>query len=574
MAPRRFNQRTSPLTNFGIAVALLVGLGAAGYGVANYYGLFDSREKVVEKSRKGLVPVPRSLVALKAFEKIEREDVYDRALGDESYFWLPKEQVDAHPEWVTRVDQVIGRVMARDKRAEFVFSDKDFLPEGSRTGLSGGVPDGKQGFFLEAQQIPGLRLLKIGDRFDLMASLPEESANAGAEYGLLVGGIKALGNKPIPLNGVRLLVQSGMMIALTNGKAMTTQGALEFDQADSRGRPTASQKEEQVAIAIDAEEVVPLTQALGAKLTIHAIARSGQKNEPDSSVDELAGLVPFPAAAVGVKAFSRITARDLAEPLTGELRQYYFKPGAASDKWIGSVSDLLGRVVRRDIDAGYIFSEDDFLTPDSVIRDVKAYERVRAEDLANPAISAYVGRVYADDLSAGQTISESDLLPPNASPGIAGGIPTGRMAVSIPVGTIAGLGELTRGNQFDLIASAPFDLQKELGSQVQFAGGAMTSLADKAVNTVLAVNAIVIDRHEKHVTLAILPSEVAGITKALALKTSMFSIAKSENVRGSQPAVGSTTTELVSDADPFAEMAITELIVGSKRSLSAFRKSK
>jgi len=553
---------------------VLAGLGGAGYGIANYYGLFEAPEKVVEKSRKGMIAVPKSLVALKAFDKIEREDVYDRTLADDSYFWLPKEQVDAHPEWVTRVEQVIGRVMARDKRAEFVFSDKDFLPEGSRTGLSGGVPEGKQGFFLEAEQIPGLRLLKIGDRFDLMASLPEESANAGAEYGLLVGGIKARGNKPIPLNGVRLLVQSGTMIALTNGRTMTTQGALEFDQTDSRGRPTTQQKDEQVAIAIDAEEVVPLTQALGAKLTIHAVARSGQQIENANPVNELVGLIPFPAAAVGVKAFSRITAHDLAEPLTGELRQYYFKPDATSEKWIGSVSDLLGRVVRRDIDAGYIFSENDFLPPDSVIRDVKAYARVQADDLANPAFSAFIGRVLANDLSAGQPISDTDLLPPNASPGIAGGIPAGRMAVSVPVANITGLGELSRGNHCDVIASAPFDLRKELGSKVQFAGGTVTSLADKAVNTVLAVNAVVVDRQDNQVTLAILPTEVAGLTKSLALKTTMFSIAKSGRLDVNQVEMDSTMTELVSDENPFTEIAITELIVGQDRSLSAYRKNK
>ena len=574
MPSRRRSQRTSPLINLGIAVAVLAGVGAAGYGIANYYGLFESRTKVVDKSRKGLVPIPKSLVAIKAFEKVDREDVYDRTLGDESYFWLPKDQVDAHPEWMTRVEQVIGRVMARDKRADFVFSEKDFLPEGSRTGLSGGVPEGKQGFFLEAEQIPGLRLLKIGDRFDLMASLPEESANAGAEYGLLVGGIKARGNKPIPLNGVRLLVQSGTMIALTNGRVMTTQGALEFNQTDSRGRPTTQQKDEQVAIAIDAEEVVPLTQALGAKLTIHAVARSGQKVENANPVNELAGLIPFPAAAVGVKAFHRLTAHDLAEPLTGELRQYYFKPGATSKQWIGSVSDLLGRVVRRDIDAGYIFSESDFLPPDSVIRDVKAYARVQADDLANPATSLFLGRVLGNDLSAGQAISDDNLLPPDASPGIAGGIPAGLMAVSIPVETITGLGELSRGNRCDVIASTPFDLQKELGSNVQLAGGWMTSLTDKAVNTVLAVDALVVDRQNKQVTLAIAPSEVAGLTKSLALKTSMYSIAKSGRSDVAHAVFTTQTTALTSDANPFEGIATTEVIIGKTRSLSAFRKSK
>jgi len=524
MAPRRRTQRTNPLINLGIAIAVLAGIGVAGYAVGNYLGFFETREVVVEQSREGLVAIPKSLSAMSAFEKVNREDVYDRTLGEDSYFWLPKDQVDAHPEWITRVEQVIGRVMARDKRVDFVFSENDFLPEGSRVGLSGGVPDGKQGFFLDAEQIPGLRLLKIGDRFDLMASLPEESANAQAEYGLLVGGIKARGNKPIPLNGVRLLVQSGTMIALTNGRSMTTQGALEFDAVDSRGRPTTQTRDEQVAIAIDAEEVVPLTQALGDQLKIHAVARSGQKVESVSPVNELAGLIAFPAAAVSIQAYRPITAQDLAEPLTGELRQYYFKPNAVSDDWIGSVGDLLGRVVRRDIDAGYIFTED-------------------------------------------------DLLPKGAPSGISGGIPAGRMAMTIATETVAGLAELSRGNRCDVMSSARFDLQSELGSQINIGGRVLASLGDKAINTLVAVNALVVDRQDDRVTLAVMPSEIAGLTKSLALKTPMFSIAKPGGGPFVGDAIASPPTELTSDANPFAGIAITEMIIGGDRRASAFRKS-
>lgn len=524
MPSRRRSQRTSPFVNLAIAIVVLVGLGAAALGAVSYLGLFTPQEMVVKENREGMVPVPKSLVALRAFDKVNREDVYDRTMADDSYFWLPKDLVDAHPEWVTRVDQVIGRVMARDKRAEFVFSEKDFLPKGSRVGLSGGVPDGKQGFFLDAEQIPGLRLLKIGDRFDLMASLPEESANAEAEYGLLVGGIKARGNKPIPLNGVRLLVQSGTMIALTNGRSMTTQGALEFDAVDSRGRPTTRIQGEQVAIAIDAEEVVPLTQALGDQLKIHAVARSGQTVEKTPTVDQLAGLIAFPAAAVTIKAFRPITAQDLAEPLTGELRQYYFKPNAVSDDWIGSVGDLLGRVVRRDIDAGYIFTED-------------------------------------------------DLLPKGAPSGISGGIPQGRMAMTINAETVAGLAELSRGNRFDLIASDSFDLQKALGSRVSVGGSVLASVGEKAINTLVAVNALVVDRQGDRVTLAIRPSEVAGLTKSLALKSSLFSIAKPGNGDIVENQISSPATELTSDVNPLANIAITEMIIGGNRRVSAFRKS-
>ena len=717
MANRRRTQRTSPAFNLAIAIAVLAFVGLVIYGIASYSGMLDPPERQqAKKSREGMVAVPKSLVPLNAFEKVRREDVFDRDMADDSFFWLPKSQVDDHPEWITKVEQVIGRVMARDKRAEFVFSEDDFLPEGSRTGLVGGVPEGKQGFFLEAEQIPGLRLFKKGDKFDLVASLPEESVTAQAEFGLMVGGIKAVGNKPVPVNGVRSLVQSGTMVALIDGKNMTTQGGLEFSPTDSRGRPITQATGEQVAIAIDPKEVLPLTQALGAKQEIYAVARSGQQLEAEASVDELAGLIPFPAAAMEIKALSRITASDLAEPTTGQMRQYYFKPAATSDRWISSVGDLLGRVVRNDIDAGYIFSEDDFLPPDSLIADVKAFERITAQQLVSPSASQFVGRTVRQDISAGQTlregdllppnsiiqnleayarieaafmvnptsefvgrivgrdidagklintddllppdailqqlksyarieagfmvnpnsefvgrivgrdvdagklineddllppnaitqqlkaysriesgfmvnpnsefvgrvvgrdidagksISENDLLPPGASAGIAGGIPQGMLAISVSTSAIKGLSELSRGDRLDVLASTPFDLQKELGSQIQFSQGLASSLETKVVNRVVAADALVVARQAEKVTLAIFPQQVQGLTKSLALGTDLFSITKSGRGQTQLSIASPTQSQITSDADPLRNVSVTEFIIGGNRSSSAYLK--
>ncbi|WP_182865119.1 hypothetical protein [Stieleria mannarensis] len=578
MPARRRSSRPSPLLNLAIAVAILGGVALMGYATVSYFGWLDRPPVAAAKpSRKGMVAVPRSLVALNAYEKVQREDIYDRDKGDESYFWLPKAQVEANPDWILRAGDVIGRVMARNKRADFVFSEKDFLPEGSRTGLSAGVPEGKQGFFLDASQVPGLRLLKMGDQFDLLASLPEESANAGAEYGLLMGGIKARGNKPIPLNGVRLLVQGGTVVALTNGRAMTTQGGMEFQQTDSRGR--ASNNNEQVAIAIDPEEVVPLTQALGAKLTIHAVARSGQQTEVPEHENELEGMIAFPAAAVEIKAYQRITAKDLAEPRTGEPRRYYFRPETVSENWISSVDQLWGRVVRRDIDPGYIFSESDFLPPDSVIREVAAYERIEADDLADPSFNDYVGRVVANDLLPGQRIRETDLLPATAAPGIAGGIPTDKMAVTVTADQINGIASLSRGDRFDIIGSAPFDLSQELGGNIQLAGGVASVMAGKAVNSVIATEAVVVQHVDSSVTLAIRPDEVAALTKALALKTPVFTIARSGRPNDptvdelSTPALPPNLPMLTSDEDPMKGIVLRESISGSDKTVTAFRRS-
>ena len=177
------------------------------------------------------------------------------------------------------------------------------------------------------------------------------------------------------------------MVALTNGRSMTTQGGMAFENAGGRGGS------EQVAIAIDPEEVVPLTQALGANQTIHAVAKSGQVVEATDRGNELAGMVSFPAAAVKIEGLPEGHRRGPGPSREPASRGgYYFQPDDASEKWINRVDQLWGRVVRRDIDPGYIFSESDFLPPDSVVREIPAYERIEADDLADPSLGEFVGR--------------------------------------------------------------------------------------------------------------------------------------------------------------------------------------
>ena len=533
MPARRRQRSFHPLVNFGLALAVLAGIVGGGLGIAQFMGwLPGTPAGTLKPSRAGMVPVPKSLVDLKAFEPVTREAIYDLQKGDDSYFWFPKERVDRNPNWIVNVDEVVGRVMARDKRADFVFTEKDFLPPGSRTGLAGGVPEGKHGFFIRADQADGLRLLKMGDRFDLLASLPEESGS-GAEYGLLMGGIKALGKKPIPLSGVRLLVQGGTVVALTDGRTMTTQGGMAFSSpataAANRSRPTTaaggSGGGEQLAIAIDPEEVVPLTQALGAGLRIHAVARSGQTTEVTEEPDELAGLIPFPATAVPLKAYSRISANDLSDPSSQELRQYYFRPEAISPQWVRSVDQLIGRIVRRDVEAGYIFSE-------------------------------------------------SDLLPVEAAPGIAGVIPAGRMALSLPRSSVTGLEHLVPGNHCDLLAAAPVNLAEDWGG-LPVTDLPSLPLAERAVNQVLAVDAMVVDLRETAAILAVTPVEVAAVTKALALQTPIYSLAKPTRpgtIGADTESTAEVSSALRSDEDPRGKFSVTESIIGGKRSISVYRK--
>ena len=604
---------SSTLPKLLIAILVVAVLGIAGYAVASSQGWFDSQVADAKPSREGMIAIPRSLAPLKAFEQVRRDAVFDRELGDESYFWLPKATVERNPGWVTSVDQIINRVMARDKGADYVFKKSDFLPVGSSTGIAGGVPAGKQGFFLEVDEIPGLRFLKQGDHFDLLASLPKESEESTSEYGLLMGGIKARGDKVIPVNGVRLLVKGGQMIALTTDRQMTTQGGLELD-ADKRNRT------EKVAIAIDPEEAVPLTQALGEKLQIHMTANSGQDNDASLLEDQLVGRIPFPANALEIEAFSAIKASDLAEPVGGELRQYYFQPGDANDGWISQASDLIGRVVARDIEPGYIFSESDFLPEGSLLKSVEAFQTISREDLVGAGAAEFVGSVAARDLIAGHQITPGDLLPENgvlrdvepyhqlgaedlvqglqspfmgritayqlkagreldesllfpvgSRPGISAGIPAGRVAVSVKTDAVRGLNDLVMSDRIDLIESSSVDLQKSL-SGVEISAALLTG-NQQDFNQVIVSNARVVRKLEDQVVLAVRVDEVSGLVKSLARQGQMIAVARPDRVGVEMDVeLPGDEIEIQSDVNPLQKITVTKLIMGGKKSAKAFRR--
>ena len=609
---------------------ILLGCGLLTFAGLSYFGYLNNQQTAQQPSREGMVKVPKTQRVMTALSKVRREDVHNRELGDDSYFWFDKERVEQHPEWILNPSDIINRVMARDKEADLVFTEKDFLPKGSRTGLSAGIPDNKQGFFVDATKIPGLELLKMGDTFDLLASLPEEAQEQPeAEYGLLAGGIKVRGGKPIPLSGVRLLAQGAEMVAITRGRDTTTQGVMNLPEQDARTR--RRDETTQITIAIDPKEVVPLTQALAAERDIHCVAGSGQNAEQaiNRQID-LTGLIAFPGTARSMTAYTRITADDLADADTGEPRVYYFEQGQSRDEWLSSVNDLIGRVVAHDTTNGFIFTENDLLPPSAVVQEVKAFTRIKPGDLADPlsaasligrvvshdvaagetlaenqllsanssinTINAYsrilptdladpvsaeelIGRVAADDIAQGTVVRESSLLPKDAAPGISGGTPAGRMAISVSKESVTGIMGLGRGEHFDLVASIPFKPGESfvvLGADIQISSGVISQseLKNRARNTVLAENAIVVDSDESTATIAVRPNEVAVITKAITLDTSIFALARSGRTSSNDAMIddSNNATRLKSDPDPLGTLTLVEEIVGGEHQIRVFAK--
>src|SRR5262249_33828142 len=152
-------------------------------------------------------PVPLAVRPIPAYTKITREDLIDPKTGEPMLIYLTPEQVERRGV-LTSFDQLIGRVLNRDKQVGYGFTDKDFFPDGTRPGVVAGIPPGKRAFVFEVKgdKIHGLHNLKTGDRFDLLGTLPIDDKTQGKNK-------QAPGPDGLPKRaGVKVLVQNGSIV--------------------------------------------------------------------------------------------------------------------------------------------------------------------------------------------------------------------------------------------------------------------------------------------------------------------------------------------------------------------------
>jgi len=318
--------------------------------------------------------------------------------------WLRQDQ--ASPAMLRDLAQIVGRVVRRDKRTGYVFTDQDLLPKGTRPGMSAGIPPGKRSLTLNIKDISGMELLRQGDMFDLIAMLPSlKDPESNIEQAALLGGVKPPDTRSGQLarqTGVKPLVIGGTMVAITQGASQSTKGASELVVSPGGAR-RKSNSNIVATLAIDPVEVSPLTEALGLEVKIFCVARSGQ---PVDSADEpkqvsLEGLVPVVTLSRPVDAFAPVHQDDLADEVTGRLNLYYFPKEKIQNHWLTSFEDLNGRVLAR-------------------------------------------------NLSRGAVVTEADLMPAGTLPGIASAAPPGMSVLTIPSERLTGLEELKSGNWFSV----------------------------------------------------------------------------------------------------------------------------
>ena len=491
MARTRRNQyRSSILPSLmmgGTAIGLL---GLAGLTVAWAMGAFSS-ETEQEADRTGQLAFPALARPVSAFESISREHLINPQTGQLNVSWLPESTAEVASR---SVGDLLGRVLARDKAAGMVLTERDFLPEGTKPGVSAGIPPGKFAVTIPTTGIPGLEQLRHGDRFDLMVSLGEQSDDeekrSNTEPAAVFGGIKPPSLRVGQLSqqyGVKRLVTGGQLVALAQGNQHSTKGRSGLTTPPPRGR-SSTMSETYAEIAIDEEEIGPLTEAISLEKSMTCIVRSGR---PDAEIEEAFsrdGLVPVITTATTVDAYGALTDESLIDSATGQLHFYYFPPQRVPEHWLTEPTAVYGRVVSR-------------------------------------------------TLRRGSPITEADLLPLGTKPGISAGVPPGMVAMAIQVSKLSGFGDLVQGDRFAIHAKVPESTSKPVNSSWAMVQGGTLSSETQRLERMLSSGirevvptAIYLRRSEDgSATIAVPNDRIAEVAQLIRDELELFVVAKSVN---------------------------------------------
>lgn len=190
---------------------------------------------------------------------------------------------------------------------------------------------------------------------------------------------------------VRVLVQNGALVSPVRTRVIPiTSSSL------TQGSVTRTKPIQEAIIAVDPEEIAPLTEAIAIEASITCVARSGLPDDPGEAsitphgvdpsehvavIERIVGahrevffvartptkdedtkkLVTVPTCGKSIPAKTKVTFDHLTDPATGRLHQIALRP--ADVKRLGILTDMdkiVGRVVTHEKLADSAFKEEDF----------------------------------------------------------------------------------------------------------------------------------------------------------------------------------------------------------------------
>lgn len=298
MSPRRYRRGLALAGRWvAVAVLLLLAVGLAAVAVVTRdgdpLGLARWRGEPELRVPAGKVTVPLSAVTIPAYTRIGREHVWDAKRQRLNVTFMDPSQLDGI---VVDLKELFGRVLAREKRAGYVFTEDDFLEPGTRPGLVAGIPPGMRALRVEADRIHGMHGLGAGDRFDLMATIPIDgkalpALPLGATYRAHLEMQAKMSNWQKQAT-VRAIVQNGVVVV-----PVTVRATPATRQSLTAGARTTTRPVQEVVIAVAPHEVAPLTEALAVKADVMAVPRSGRPADEaaETATPDLQPWNPFGA---------------------------------------------------------------------------------------------------------------------------------------------------------------------------------------------------------------------------------------------------------------------------------------
>jgi Flp pilus assembly protein CpaB len=456
---------------------------------------------------------------------------------------IPLSQVQSLGGAILDVQEILGRVVARDKLPNYGFREENFLPRGTRPGVAAGIPPGMQAITLPADRLTGVHSLQPGDRIDVLASIPLQYLDrfGGSEPRGWSALVSAGSASPRPAKNqegshTRMVVQDGLLVTGVVMRASPQKSSSLTQGTQVRNIPV-----QEVVLAVHPDDVPLLSEALSLDAEMTVIAHSGRPPQADRA-EMPAGMVAVPLCARPIAALARLQRDDFYHPQTRRL----------TSAWL-SVED------------------------------------VRRKQIVTE-VQQILGRVAARDLMTGEYVTEGDLLPEGTRPGLAAGIPPGKRAYLLPSEQVVGASALRSGDHLDLVASIPLDLRQPMGARL----GTPLPLASpwnwiskQAEIRVVAQDAVVVGMLPKaagntagdaaktvlpDLILAVDAREIADLAQTLASGVSLTAVVRS--------AQSSATSETAAPRDDqqmqipgnrlLERMHAIETLVGEKREVVLF----
>ena len=256
-------------------------------------------------SRVGLVPVPMSNQPIPAFTKLTRDHVADPRTGGINLQWLPEKQLS---ESIIRDPSlIVGRVLSHDKLPQYAFVEEDFLPPGTRPGLVGGTPPGKRSLTLDAEHLSGVHGVRAGDHIDLVSTTTIDSQATGGRTDVRSKALAAQldAARMRKRATVRVLAQDAVVV-----KPVTTRAKPTTVRSLMSGSQTKTVPVQEIVIAVNPEEVAPVSEAVATEATLACVIRSGRPDDPGPSI-KTPGADPLNETPIEVVESIRGNNRDI-----------------------------------------------------------------------------------------------------------------------------------------------------------------------------------------------------------------------------------------------------------------------